>query len=60
GQEITIGGDVIMTIDNVAVATIEDLQALLGQMNPDQQVTLTIFRAGNSMQIDLTLGQPPA
>ncbi len=60
GQEITIGGDVLMAIDNVAVATIEDLQALLGQMNPDQQVTLTIFRAGNSLQIDLTLGQPPA
>ncbi len=59
GQEITIGGDVLMAVDNIAVATIEDLQALLGQMHPDQQVTLTIFRAGDSMQIDLTLGQPP-
>ncbi len=60
GQEITIGGDVLLAIDNTAVATIEDLQALLGQMHPDQQVTLSIFRAGDSIQIDLTLGQPPA
>jgi serine protease Do len=60
GQDILIGGDVILAIDNITVATMEDLQALLGQMLPDQQASLSILRAGKTIQVEITLGQPPS
>jgi serine protease Do len=60
GQEILIGGDVITSINNIAMTTIDDLQALLKQMRPDQQAYLSIIRDGRTIEVTVTLGQTPS
>jgi serine protease Do len=59
GQQLLVGGDVITALDREAVATIQDLQAALQQYEPGQEVTLTILRDGQEIQVDMTLGERP-
>ena len=60
GQEISIGGDVIVGIDEHPVRTLNDL-AVYTERNkrPRDQVTLTIIRDGQQLDKDLTLGERP-
>ncbi|NLF99389.1 MAG: PDZ domain-containing protein, partial [Lentisphaerae bacterium] len=48
-------GDIIVAVDGRAVATIEDVQAMLDPRQPGDRVTLTVSRAGKSREITLTL-----
>jgi S1-C subfamily serine protease len=60
GEELLVGGDVITAMDGQAVASIEDLRALVQQAEPQQEVSLTILRDGKERMIDVTLGERPA
>jgi serine protease Do len=60
GQQVTIGGDVITALDGNAVERFEDLQALVRQAKPDQEVTLTVLRDGQEIEVPVTLGERPA
>ena len=57
GQQVKIGGDVITAVNGQAIASTEELRAALGQLLPDQNLTLTILRAGEQMEITLHPGQ---
>jgi serine protease Do len=59
GQQIRVGGDVIVALDGQSVPTIEDLKAVLLQYEPGQRVTLTLLREGEEIQVDVTLGERP-
>jgi serine protease Do len=56
GTQVLVGGDVITAVNDSAITTIEDLQAFLQQANPGDQVTMTVIRAGNTVQVPVTLG----
>ncbi|HEX7976789.1 MAG TPA: trypsin-like peptidase domain-containing protein, partial [Anaerolineales bacterium] len=56
GQEIPVGGDVITAIDGQAITSTADLRATLGQDKPNQQVTLSLLRGGQTTQVQVTLG----
>jgi serine protease Do len=56
GQQLLIGGDVITALDGQAANRIEDLQALVQQATPGQEVTLTILRDGQQIKVPVTLG----
>ena len=60
GQEILIGGDVIVAIDDQTVRKLNDL-AIYTERNkrPGDQVILTIIRNSQRQNIDLTLGERP-
>jgi len=60
GQEVEIGGDVILGIDGVPVPTIDDLTSLLAQAQPGLTVTLQVLRDGQLGTVDVTLGEPTA
>jgi serine protease Do len=60
GQQLQVGGDVIVAVDGQSVSRIEELQAIVREARPGQQVTLTILRDGRERTIDVTLGQRPA
>ena len=60
GTQIMIGGDVITALDNQPIDSFNTLLQIVGQYNPGDQVTLSIIRAGATMQIPLTLGTNPA
>lgn len=60
GQEVLVGGDVIVAVDGEAVDSVEALRSALQQHNPGEDVTLTILRDGKSLEIPVTLGERPA
>jgi S1-C subfamily serine protease len=57
GQQVKVGGDVITALNRQPVASIQELRAALAQLLPDQDLSLTILRAGREMEITLHPGQ---
>jgi 2-alkenal reductase len=61
GDTVTVGGDVIVSVDGHAVNTFNDMLTYLERnTSPGQSVTLGILRGGKAMSIQLTLGARPA
>lgn len=56
GQDVMVGGDVIISIDDKTVDTIDDLVSVLGEYDPGDDVILTILRDGDQMELEATLG----
>jgi S1-C subfamily serine protease len=60
GREIKLGGDVILTIDDKAVRKIDDMLGYLQQATDvGETVRLTVWRDGQIIEIDVTLGARP-
>jgi S1-C subfamily serine protease len=61
GREIALGGDVILAIDDREVRKIDDVLGYLQQAKEvEETVTLTVWREGQIMEIDVTLGARPS
>jgi serine protease Do len=61
GQQVPVGGDVIVAINGQTVKQFDDLVAWLASNGKvGQQVQLTVLRNGQQMTIPLTLGARPA
>ncbi len=50
-------GDIIVAVDDLAVASREDLNALLAKKRPGERVTITVYRGGRQVRIPVTLGE---
>ncbi len=60
GQEVEVGGDVIIAIDDRPVKGMDDLIVyLVKETEPGQKVVLTVLRDGKEMEIPVTLGERP-
>lgn len=59
GQEVMVGGDVIVAINNQVVKGSDDLITYLGRMESGQTVTLTVLREGRPVQISVVIGVRP-
>ncbi len=60
GQSVGVGGDVIVAFNGQAVKSSDDLIALLARYGVvGQQVTLTVLRDGNQVQVPVTVGVRP-
>ncbi len=46
-------------LDSMPVTSLSELQTALSQYNPGDQVTLTIVRGGQAVNVDVTLGANP-
>jgi serine protease Do len=55
GQRLLVGGDVIVAWDGQPVTQIEELRALAGDSHVGQEVTLTVLRDGEQIQVQVTL-----
>ncbi len=61
GREIALGGDVILAIDDRDVRKIDDVLGYLQQATEvGETVTLTVWRDGQIIQIDVALGARPS
>ncbi len=61
GQDVQVGGDVIIGIDQQPVKAMDDVIAYLASnTTAGQKVTLTILRNGVQQNVDVTLGVRPA
>ena len=60
GEEVEIGGDVIIAVDGQAINDFEDLTAYLARYtNVGQTLEITLIRDGEEMQTSLTLAPRP-
>jgi len=59
GQRLLVGGDVIVAWDSKAVTQMQELQALVSESRPGQEVTLTLLRDDTQMDVQVTLAARP-
>lgn len=59
GQQVLVGGDVIIALNGKTITSIEELRASLGSLEPGTKVVLTVLRNGDSVDLPVTLGEPP-
>ncbi|MCD6341356.1 MAG: PDZ domain-containing protein, partial [Thaumarchaeota archaeon] len=60
GTKINIGGDVIIGVDGMRIFGLGDLLAYLEEhKRPGDKITLTIYRQGTELNLELTLGAIP-
>jgi len=57
GQQLKVGGDLIVAIDGQPVSQMQELRAFVLEAEPGQEVTLTILRDGREMTLEVTLGE---
>jgi serine protease Do len=50
-------GDVIVEVDDRETGTVAELQEVISQYRPDEQVTLRIYRNGEAQDVNVTLGR---
>jgi S1-C subfamily serine protease len=56
GRTLTVGGDIIVSIDGRAVARFSDLAETVARMRPGSRITLGIIRGGTHIQVPVMLG----
>jgi len=59
GQQVLVGGDVIVAWEGQPVTQMEELQALVGEARVGQRVTLKVLRDGEQTQLQVTLEARP-
>ena len=59
GQEIRIGGDVIIAVDRQSIDGIETLRETLQEYIPGDEITLTLLRNGKTINVKVTLSERP-
>lgn len=60
GMPTSVGGDIIVAIDGVSMTKMADvLDFLVNEVEPNQEVILTILRDGQRINIDVKLGTRP-
>ena len=52
-----VPGDILISINNIRISNMEDLNGLLYNYNPGDSVTAVIYRQGFQYQIELILGE---
>ena len=58
-NELTAGGDVIISVDGKAVFRVEEISAYFSTMNPGNTVSLSIIRNGQTISVKVTLAAWP-
>jgi len=60
GEQVLIGGDIIIAVNEAAVDSIQSLSQALGQYEPGDEVTLSILRDGETVEVAVTLAERPS
>jgi S1-C subfamily serine protease len=60
GEQFTIGGDVIVKIDDTEIKSADDLIAYLGTKKPGDTVMVTVDRDGKTEKVSVTLAERPS
>ena len=60
GQQVMVGGDIIVAWDGQPIIDFGDLLSFLQRAEPGQEVTLTLLRESNRIDVDVVLSERPA
>lgn len=58
-NEAKAGGDIITTIDNMPVTSVQDILSYLNGKGPGEKVTLSVLRGGQNISVPVELGEWP-
>jgi S1-C subfamily serine protease len=59
GVTYTLGGDIVVAIDETSVVTTQELRDVIAAHEPGDEVELTIYRDGKRSSVTVTLGRRP-
>ena len=59
GQQVSVGGDVITSIDGQAVTNVTGLRSVLAAKHAGDTVTVSVLRNGSATSLTITLGERP-
>lgn len=59
GEQVQVGGDVIVAADGQPIASIEDLESRLNGARPGAKLRLDVLRDGAKQTVNVTLGKLP-
>lgn len=59
GEEVLVGGDVIVGLDGVEIDGMPALKKVVGEREPGDEVMLTVLRDGETIDIRVELGRGP-
>jgi serine protease Do len=59
GEQLPAGGDIIVAIDGEPVDELVSLRALLADAGPGEEVTLTVLRDGEEVEVQVVLSDRP-
>ena len=60
GEDINVGGDIIIAVDGVPIHHFEDLLAyLFSKTDVGQTITVTVLRDGQQVDVKITLAERP-
>src|SRR4051794_36277599 len=60
GEQLLIGGDVVIALDGTPTSDADDLRKALGAHKPGDTVRLEVVRDGQQRTVEVTLGNRPA
>lgn len=60
GEQVLIGGDIITAVDQINVDSVQSLSQALGQYEPGDEVTLSILRDSETVELPVTLAERPS
>ena len=60
GRRVSVGGDIIVALDDKPVTKLQDLQTPIMRAYPGQVIKLTILRQGKRLHLSVTLIERPA
>lgn len=60
GQLLPLGGDIITAVDGQPVTSLEELREIIQQAEVGQELTLTVIRDGEPVEVSVTLTDPTA
>lgn len=59
GLPVPTGGDVVVAVDGQAIASFTDMLVKIAYKRPGEAVTLTVLRAGRTLEVPVTLAPRP-
>jgi S1-C subfamily serine protease len=59
GESWRLGGDIIVRLDGVAVATPEALRSVIARKRPGDEVELELYRGDRKLKVTVELGEAP-
>lgn len=59
GRQVLIGGDVIVAVEGEEVADLESLRETLSRYGPGDEITFTLLREGDEIELPVTLEAAP-